>query len=646
MSCSIGTVKKLLKNMPVGYIDEVNDYLTKLGYAPVIASNTKEPEIIQFSVKDRGKKLSTSSLSKPATIDIINSISPEASSLLKSGSLSVVNSEKIKELIDQDKDSMLSIIGESARTARNLKLDKAKSMMESGKSIEEIKANTGWYIEKDGKWRYVLKTVPKFLMTEETILDDLKYGNTIRVKDVVNYPELFEAYPYIANTVIAGDPTIKGGYYRAGTLYVGTNKSSYDTAVTDEDIDLLSGIGLNMENSIFNTIGHEVQHLIQHVEGMTNGSNLEAATNTQDFRDAEKASNELKDVAQEFADRYPELVKLIKDNIGNDKIINSIQDKVVSGFNSVLQGITGNVRSKEFIDRYVKNGSFLLTGSQLAKLTYLKVLGEVDARKAGDIWSGNTPTDMPYITEGSVSNDISLIPTSLIQGVFTKGKAYINYEAMETPNQVKAVVYHEVGVHAFVDMFRNDPTVQKYMENARNLMERGINSNDLKVKEFFVEVQHRLVASGSLNSNEEILAYMVEHAINTLKEDKLFGEKEITKAINDANEKLPGIITSLLKKILELFKQSYSRLGEELKKSSNKELQEVGNNIDISISLDKLVEFAKGGIYAVSESSNGDKVDNMLKLLGVEESNTNGIVIESNSLYASLLEELNNIKEC
>lgn len=636
--------------MPASYIDEVNDYLTKLGYTTVTADSNQSPEIVpeivSFSVKDRGKKLLTSNLSKPATIDIINNLGEESSKLLQSGGLSVVNSEKIKELVGQDRDSMLSIIGESARTARNLELDKAKSMLESGKSIEEIKTSTGWYIEKDGKWRYVLKTAPKFLMTEKAVLDSLDYGNTITVKDVVSYPELFEAYPYVANTVIASDPAAKGGYYLAGTVYIGTNKSSYDTTVTDDDIDYLAGMGLSMDDSIFNTIGHEVQHLIQHVEGMVNGSNLEAATNTQDFRDAEKASNDLKDVAFEFVSRYPDLVKTIKDNIGNDRIINSIQNEIVDGFNAILRDGIGAVKSKEFIDRYVKNGSFLLSGSQLAKLTYLKVLGEVDARKAGDIWSGNVPTDMPYIMEGSVSNDTSLIPANLIQGVFTKGKSYINYEAMETANQVKAVVYHEVGVHAFVDMFRGNPAIQKYRENAKTLMEKGINSNDPKVKEFFVEVQHKLVASGSLNSNEEILAYTVEHAINTLKGGKLFDEKDITKAVNNASEKIPGIVASLLKKVLELFKQSYSRLGEVLKKSTNKELQEIGNNIDISMSLDKLVEFAKIGIHAVSESSNGDKVDNMLKLLGIEESNTNDIVIEGNSLYTSLLEDLSNIKEC
>ncbi len=135
--------------------------------------------------------------------------------------------------------------GEHARNAPLDKLEVAKKMEEEEASPEEIWDATGWIRGPEGEWRF---EIPDNL--DQIDLSFAKDQKRISLWQIYNNPQLYEAYPSLANVKVYAEDT--------GKAYSGAD------GFTDED-----GIHLSKEfieknpKESKSALIHELQHVIQ-----------------------------------------------------------------------------------------------------------------------------------------------------------------------------------------------------------------------------------------------------------------------------------------------------------------------------------------------------------------------------------------------
>lgn len=147
------------------------------------------------------------------------------------------------------------------KTYRMDNLKVAEKMERGKKDAKAIKLATGWERGADGKWRYEMPDAKIKDMKDigggniVKRFDDDMLWNDGNLADVIDAPELFEAYPQLKNVRIDTDAIMNdmpsNGEYNPKTNTI--------TIHADE---------LKYMNSILN---HEIQHAIQHIEGFARG---------------------------------------------------------------------------------------------------------------------------------------------------------------------------------------------------------------------------------------------------------------------------------------------------------------------------------------------------------------------------------------
>ncbi len=146
-----------------------------------------------------------------------------------------------------------SLAGANSRTADLNSLGGAYQMYQNGVSMDTIRKRTGWWLGKDGKWRYEISD------KEMRFNPDGYVDNPQTVGDYVKHDRLFAAYPWIADipvhmvdVVTGGSPATNGKYSPDGKF-----------------IELKKG--LTSEKAKY-VLSHELQHAIQQAEGFVRGT--------------------------------------------------------------------------------------------------------------------------------------------------------------------------------------------------------------------------------------------------------------------------------------------------------------------------------------------------------------------------------------
>lgn len=147
------------------------------------------------------------------------------------------------------------------RTARMDNLSVARKMEEEKKDAKAIKMATGWERGADGKWRYE--------MPDAKIKDTMDVGgghivkryeddmlwNGGKLSRVIDAPELFKAYPQLKDVRIDTDAIMNdmpsNGEYNSKTNTI---------TIHADDLKYMNGILI-----------HEIQHVIQDIEGFAKG---------------------------------------------------------------------------------------------------------------------------------------------------------------------------------------------------------------------------------------------------------------------------------------------------------------------------------------------------------------------------------------
>ena len=159
--------------------------------------------------------------------------------------------------VESDGGKRHSLAGQYSQTAKLNSLSGAVRMNENGTPMDTIRARTGWWLGKDGKWRYEI---------DDSALSFDRNGytdNAMYLADYVRHDKLFAAYPWLRGVklkivdVIAGNENLNGLYnHHNDTIYLKDGRT---------------------DKQMKSTLLHELQHVIQEYEGFATGANPNAA---------------------------------------------------------------------------------------------------------------------------------------------------------------------------------------------------------------------------------------------------------------------------------------------------------------------------------------------------------------------------------
>ncbi len=249
---------------------------------------------------------------KRKTSEIFNTIIPE-------------NSEKVNGFDEKSFDKgekksgngkRWAFAGEKSETADRSLLARAEQMEAEGAESEDIRKETGWFKGNDGKWRYEIDDsqmvgLPYDVENTETTLDKL-----------IKHDKLFKAYPQLRKlkVVIDTDFGAFAFYSRAEKL-----------------IKIQPTIFINGKLGVrgLNTLIHEIQHAIQHIEGFEDGTTPNYWF--QQFKSAE--TDEYEELGIERDEIYDEVIfrkgmkayDTLKRYFGIDEEIKELSSEILEG---------------------------------------------------------------------------------------------------------------------------------------------------------------------------------------------------------------------------------------------------------------------------------------------------------------------------
>lgn len=163
------------------------------------------------------------------------------------------------------------IAGRHAVTANLFALSQAQELAARDVDNREIYLKTGWFVGGDGKWRYEIDDSAAQIAVPERVLEQLKrraerpddddyvYERPdTRLIEYVDHPALYAAYPQLRH-VMAGIPFRElSGKTLARAMGGVRIEYASEQSLTDDMVDT--------------TTLHEIQHLIQRLEGFQLGA--------------------------------------------------------------------------------------------------------------------------------------------------------------------------------------------------------------------------------------------------------------------------------------------------------------------------------------------------------------------------------------
>lgn len=261
------------------------------------------------------------------------------------------------------------------RTFRMDNLSVARKMEEEKKDAKAIKMATGWERGADGKWRYEMPDAKIKDMKDiggghivKRYEDDMLW-NGGKLSKVIDAPELFKAYPQLKDVRIETDAIMNdmpsNGEYNAKTNTI--------TIHADE---------LKYMNSILN---HEIQHVIQSIEGFGKGGSPEQMEKefkaAQDEWKARAYAHELEEKTKEMGGEYnqSEVEKALVEEYKDLDMSDELPDKEtrIKGFNYFARGYADRSMD-DAIKRFRLNESTRADFDSYKE--YLKLSGEVESR--------------------------------------------------------------------------------------------------------------------------------------------------------------------------------------------------------------------------------------------------------------------------
>ena len=163
---------------------------------------------------------------------------------------------------------------------------RAKAQVMSKKGIDEgeIWDKTGWYLDKDGKWKFEINPQGgEFKLDFDYGDDEIKWSG--KLSKFLSDDELFAPYPQLKDINLKLEPfkdNDLSGFYNKSSNIISLNNSLY---------------GEQLKHTLY----HEIQHAVQSIENFSQGGNVETAFKMLDKSQQRKLQQSYKDKAQEVA---------------------------------------------------------------------------------------------------------------------------------------------------------------------------------------------------------------------------------------------------------------------------------------------------------------------------------------------------------
>ena len=164
--------------------------------------------------------------------------------------------------------------GRRSSTADHKALAAAIEAEKKGVSADDILEGTSWYRGYDKLPRYEISDDTAKLNDRFTAVKDRNSAIYNNLSDVLDHPELFKAYPDMANMLVKIDPTLgrgQGVSYKPDHFYT---EGMIGLAHPDSPLlpsEMRAGSSNSMNDSL-SVLLHEIQHQIQAREGFVGGS--------------------------------------------------------------------------------------------------------------------------------------------------------------------------------------------------------------------------------------------------------------------------------------------------------------------------------------------------------------------------------------
>ena len=283
--------------------------------------------------------------------------------------------------------------GNRAKTANRSLWRQAKKMQKNGATKEDILKETGWFVGRDGKWRYeindkysVFNKQGAFNESNERILPP---GIGV-LEEVFEHKKLYEAYPELRYRLVVFsknlDADTRGGVTEDGVIILNANRP---------------------DKLMKATLIHEIQHLIQNIESFSKGTTGEVLEKKDAqgiiIKEIQQRRDEiLKSLSEEDRKLYDEYYKFQEElnfyplayDVENGDIEEYLQKE------KVLFDIEGRMKGKELAKKIKKYIQWLAHPDWYYETLYYNTAGEVEARDAAsriDMADNERKSKFPYL---------------------------------------------------------------------------------------------------------------------------------------------------------------------------------------------------------------------------------------------------------
>ena len=258
---------------------------------------------------------------------------------------------------------------------RENNLNIAKKMEEEGKDAKVIKIATGWEKGTDDKWRYEISDADvKEYKIPDNVYEDGKIAWNLSgisnpigtLQDIIDAPELFKYYPDLKDIKVS---LLKSRLYNGGYI------DAYKRLVINKDLCKEKDGKLYLSTGMKSTVNHEIQHIIQEIEGFAKGGTPDM------FHDNDKRFSELDEkVKEKFGNANIETLTGILYN-KTPEFQEFTKGLVDIGYNDILRDIRAAYKYQtqhEFMNWYHKIVESSKEGSAWSQ--YHRLAGETEAR--------------------------------------------------------------------------------------------------------------------------------------------------------------------------------------------------------------------------------------------------------------------------
>jgi len=148
------------------------------------------------------------------------------------------------------------------------RLEDAQKALAAGMPQKEAWKKFGWRQDIDGQWKFELSDHKAKIIQEAYIkIKKGKVGDRMLLEDLLDHPELFDAYPQLRKLTVEIEGIGAGGGFGEGRYFIDDSILSLPSAYPRR-------FGTYNKTAMMSSVLHEIQHWVQAKEGWGRGSHV------------------------------------------------------------------------------------------------------------------------------------------------------------------------------------------------------------------------------------------------------------------------------------------------------------------------------------------------------------------------------------